>query len=101
MSKTTMSGNCPRCGAPLTPSGNCVNLCGGAYAPLSVAVLERPAVDPLDLREVPTDVLTAWVDWKALERTMSTPGPKYCFRCGTPNPAEAQYCSNCRAQLPY
>lgn len=25
-----LNGNCPRCGAPLTPSGNCSQLCGGA-----------------------------------------------------------------------
>lgn len=94
-----MSGNCPRCGAPLTPSGNCSQLCGGAYAPLSVAVLERPAVDPRDLCEVPTDVLTAWVDWKALERSLSTPGPVYCHNCGTPNPAGATYCQACGKML--
>jgi len=24
------TGNCPRCGAPLTAGGNCSQLCGGA-----------------------------------------------------------------------
>jgi hypothetical protein len=29
----------------------------------------------------------------------STPGPKYCYNCGTPNPAEATICSNCGKML--
>ena len=94
-----MNGNCPRCGAPLTLAGNCSQRCGGAYAPLSTAVLERPTADPRDLSPVPTDVLTAWVDWKALERSMSTPGPVYCSHCGAPNQAGATYCVGCGKML--
>lgn len=40
-----MSGNCPRCGGPLTAAGNCANLCGGAVVPTGVlAFLVRRAV---------------------------------------------------------
>lgn len=82
---------CPRCGAPLTAGGNCPSLCGGAYAPaMAAAVLDRP---------VPTEVFTAWMDWKALERLCSTPGPVYCSNCGAPNTAGATYCVNCGKAL--
>lgn len=31
----------------------------------------------------------------------STPGPKYCFRCGAANSPQASYCVGCGAQLNY
>lgn len=95
-----MNGNCPRCGAPLTLAGNCPNLCGGAVAPRpALALLERGPVDPRDLAPVPDDVLSAWVDWRELERAMSTPGPVYCSNCGAPNTAGATYCVSCGKML--
>lgn len=90
---------CPRCGGPLTAAGNCANLCGGAYAPFAVAVLERPELDPRDARPVPPPVLAAWVGWKELERTASTPGPVYCSHCGAPNPPGGAYCVACGKML--
>ena len=36
-----------------------------------------------------------WWYWKALTRTASTPGPKYCHRCGAANDANASQCSGC------
>ena len=41
-----------------------------------------------------------WV-WRGMERTSSTPGPKYCSRCGTANRPDASYCQGCGAQLNY
>jgi ribosomal protein L40E len=41
-----------------------------------------------------------WV-WRAMERDMSTPGPKYCSRCGATNRPDASYCVGCGMQLPY
>ncbi len=32
---------------------------------------------------------------KLLRETCSTPGPKYCTECGTPNDAHAAYCVGC------
>lgn len=29
----------------------------------------------------------------------STPGPRYCSRCGAANDASAQYCQGCGAML--
>lgn len=45
--------------------------------------------------------LRAWRRWKQLERSASTPGPKYCDRCGTANRADAAYCVGCGQALNY
>lgn len=40
-----------------------------------------------------------WRRWKAMERTMSEPGPVYCSNCGCANPPGATYCLNCGKML--
>ena len=42
-----------------------------------------------------------WFRWRAIEQTSSTPGPKYCTRCGYANPPEATYCGDCGGSLAY
>jgi hypothetical protein len=43
----------------------------------------------------------AYVAQAALYMEQSTPGPTYCFRCGTANQPGASYCSGCGAALNY
>lgn len=38
---------------------------------------------------------------KFLALLFSTPGPKYCFRCGAANSPGAPFCQACGAALPY
>lgn len=39
--------------------------------------------------------------WRKKAETESTPGPKYCDKCGTANDASASYCAGCGQHLPY
>lgn len=42
-----------------------------------------------------------WFAWRRRELTESSPGPKYCGRCGTANDPSASYCTGCGASLAY
>lgn len=42
-----------------------------------------------------------WRRWLAMTRLSSTPGPKYCDRCGAANAADASVCSGCGMSFNY
>jgi hypothetical protein len=44
---------------------------------------------------------TQWFAWRRREILESTPGPKYCTRCGHGNDSNATYCSACGGSLAY
>ena len=46
-------------------------------------------------------IYEAWFAWRRAELAESTPGPKYCTRCGHANDPNAQYCAECRGSLAY
>lgn len=38
---------------------------------------------------------------KKIAALFSTPGPKFCTRCGAPNDPNASYCVGCGMHMPY
>lgn len=40
-------------------------------------------------------------EWRRREMAESTPGPKYCTRCGHGNDPNAVYCAACGGSLAY
>lgn len=48
-----------------------------------------------------TKHMLEWFRWRAIEQMRSTPGPKYCDRCGAANDPQASYCAGCGQALNY